>query len=69
MIKGLYEVHFQVDDLERSIKFYKKLGLSLAWKNEYVAFLWIEPEKSWLGLWQKPNGDHVFAKHIAFRVD
>jgi hypothetical protein len=27
------------------------------------------PEKSWLGLWQKPRGDHVFAKHIAFRVN
>jgi glutathione S-transferase len=69
LIKGLYEVHLQVDNLQRSIAFYEKLGLSLAWENEYVAFLWIEPEKSWLGLWQKPYGDHVFAKHIAFRVD
>lgn len=68
MIQGLYEVHFQVNDLEKSIRFYKKLGLSLAWKNDHVAFLWIEREKSWLGLWQKPLGDHVFAKHIAFRI-
>lgn len=42
MIQGLYEVHFQVNDLEKSIRFYKKLGLSLAWKNDHVAFLWIE---------------------------
>lgn len=69
MIQGLYEVHLSVNDLEKSIEFYKKLGLSLAWLNNDVAFLWIEPDNSWLGLWQKPRGDHVFAKHIAFRID
>lgn len=65
MIKGLYEVHFQVASLDRSIVFYEKLGLTLAWKTEGIAFMWIEPEKSWLGLWEKPRGNHVFAKHIA----
>ncbi|PRX38836.1 glutathione S-transferase [Planifilum fimeticola] len=69
MIKGLYEVHFQVEQLDRSIAFYEKLGLTLAWKTEGIAFMWIEPEKSWLGLWEKPRGNHVFAKHLAFRVD
>lgn len=68
MIQGLYEVHFQVEDLDRSVEFYQKLGLTPAWRNDSVAFLWIEPEKSWLGLWQKPGGNHVFAKHIAFRI-
>ncbi|MGI6127681.1 MAG: VOC family protein [Planifilum sp.] len=46
MIKGLYEVHFQVASLDRSIAFYEKLGLTLAWKTEGIAFMWIEPEKS-----------------------
>lgn len=46
MIKGLYEVHFQVASLDRSIVFYEKLGLTLAWKTEGIAFMWIEPEKS-----------------------
>jgi catechol 2,3-dioxygenase-like lactoylglutathione lyase family enzyme len=46
LIKGLYEVHFQVENLERSIAFYEKLGFSLAWKNEHVAFLWIDQKKA-----------------------
>lgn len=38
MIKGLYEGHLPVIDLERSIEFYGKLGLKLYKKYEKVAF-------------------------------
>ena len=71
MIKGLYEAHLPVKNLEVSIEFYQKLGLKLAWRNEDSAFFWIEEGKSWLGLWegeayQTPY--HPSLRHIAFRV-
>ncbi len=52
MIAGLYEAHLPVKELERSIVFYEKLGLACAFRNERVAFFWIEHGKSWLGLWK-----------------
>lgn len=73
MIKGLYEAHLPVSDLERSIKFYESLGLEFDHRIEArVAFLWIEKDKSWLGLWQtdKVNLDyHPSIRHIAFHVE
>lgn len=71
MIKGLYEAHLPVRNLEVSIEFYKKLGLNFAWRDDDTAFFWIEEGKSWLGLWQ---GDeyktpyHPSLRHIAFGV-
>ncbi|MBE1556752.1 putative lactoylglutathione lyase [Filibacter limicola] len=41
MIKGLYEAHLPVSNLENSIVFYKKLGLELAFKKETLAFFWV----------------------------
>ncbi|WP_226577354.1 VOC family protein [Halobacillus litoralis] len=71
MIEGLYEAHVPVKDLNRSIEFYKKLDLELAWKNETVAFFWIEKEKSWLGLWEGESYKtpyHPSLRHVAFRI-
>ncbi|MGV2527735.1 UNVERIFIED_CONTAM: VOC family protein, partial [Bacillus thuringiensis] len=51
MIKGIYEAHLPVSNLQQSIRFYEKLGLKLAWSDESTAFFWIEDGKSWLGLW------------------
>ncbi|OWR32331.1 extradiol dioxygenase [Saccharibacillus sp. O23] len=71
MILGLYEAHLPVSDLNRSVEFYAKLGLELAWRKGDIAFFWIEKEKSWLGLWE---GDayqtpyHPSLRHLAFRV-
>lgn len=48
MIKGLYEAHLPVKNIEVSIEFYRKLGLKFAWHDEDTAFFWIEEEKSWL---------------------
>ena len=72
MIKGLYEAHLPVSDLDRSIKFYEGLGLILDHKFEdRLAFLWIEKEKSWLGLWSTDKVEveyHPSIRHIAFEV-
>ncbi|SCB02638.1 Uncharacterized protein BWINRA5_06120 [Bacillus mycoides] len=71
MIKGLYEVHLPVSNLKKSIEFYRKLGLKLAWRDEDTAFFWIEKGKSWLGLWEGNEYEtryHPSLRHIAFRV-
>lgn len=76
MIKGLYEVHLPVRDLQRSIEFYKKLGLEIAYEYDDVAFLWIVPKKTWLGLWKteiaenrNPASFPGNGRHLAFEVD
>ncbi|KZE37229.1 glyoxalase [Bhargavaea cecembensis] len=72
MIMGLYEAHLPVRDLERSLKFYTGLGLEVAHTHgENLAFLWIEKDKSWLGLWQSDKVEldyHPSIRHIAFQV-
>lgn len=71
MIKGLYEAHLPVKNLEHSINFYNKLGLKLAWRDEDTAFFWIEEGKSWVGLWEGDEYQtkyHPSLRHIAFRV-
>lgn len=71
MIKGLYETHVQVSDLENAIEFYTKvLGLELAHKEEKrkIAFLWIGKNKeSMLGLWEQK--ENLQTRHFAFTVD
>ncbi|MGG0414301.1 VOC family protein [Peribacillus simplex] len=76
MIKGLYEVHLPVHDLQRSIEFYKNLGLQLAYEYDDIAFLWIVPNKTWLGLWKtdisrdrEPASFPGHGRHLAFEVD
>lgn len=71
MIKGLYEAHLPVRNLEISIEFYSKLGLKFAWRDEDTAFFWIEEGKSWVGLWEGREYEtqyHPSLRHIAFRV-
>jgi catechol 2,3-dioxygenase-like lactoylglutathione lyase family enzyme len=71
MIKGLYEAHLPVKNLEKSIEFYKKLGLKFAWRDHDTAFFWIEEGKSWIGLWEINEYEtpyHPSLRHIAFRV-
>ncbi|TSI07900.1 VOC family protein [Lysinibacillus sp. BW-2-10] len=72
MIKGLYEAHLPVSNLQQSINFYEKIGLKLYKKYEKVAFFWIEEGKSWIGLWEGPQAEipyHVSLRHIAFYVE
>ncbi len=72
MIKGMYEAHLPVSNLEKSIEFYQSLGLELAWRDEDTAFLWIEKKKSWIGLWEGEEHKipyHPSIRHIAFCID
>ncbi|MGG0288876.1 VOC family protein [Peribacillus butanolivorans] len=72
MIKGLYEAHLPVSNLNCSIEFYEGLGLQFDHKVEdRLAFLWIEKDKSWLGLWETDKVEveyHPSIRHIAFQV-
>lgn len=71
MIKGLYETHVQVSDLEKSIQFYTEvLGLKLAHidENRPIAFLWIGNQKeSMLGLWEQK--ENLQPRHFAFSAE
>ncbi|MFJ7666285.1 VOC family protein [Lysinibacillus sp. NPDC097195] len=72
MIKGLYEAHLPVSDLQKSVLFYQKLGLELAYKQNQLAFFWIVKGESSLGLWESKEvllDYHPSIRHIAFRID
>lgn len=72
MIKGLFETHIDVEDLERSIDFYKRvMGLTLCHfeATRRIAFFWVGPPKgAMLGLWEKPK-DQICLRHFAFRCE
>ena len=72
MIKGLYETHLNVENLDRSIEFYgKTLGLEQCYFEEQrrAAFFWIgKPKQSMLGLWETPK-HQVAISHFAFEID
>ena len=69
MIKGLYETHLFVENLERSIDFYTNtLGLEQGHyeAERRAAFLWMgKPRQTMLGLWEKPK-DQIDKRHFAF---
>jgi lactoylglutathione lyase len=71
MIKGLYETHIQVSNLEEAVTFYTEvLGLRLAHRDENrpVVFLWIgEGKESMLGLWEQK--ENLQTRHFAFTAD
>ncbi|MEM6687018.1 MAG: VOC family protein [Bacteroidota bacterium] len=72
MIKGLFETHLFVEDLERSIDFYTnvlQLEQYLYEEERRVALFWIgERGKAFLGLWEKPK-DEIDLRHFAFECD
>lgn len=72
MIKGLYETHLYVENLERSIDFYARvLGLQQCHfeAERRIAFFWIgKPKEAMLGLWEKPKAE-IDIRHFAFRCD
>jgi len=72
MIKGLYETHLYVENLERSIEFYAKvLGLKQCrfGAERRTAFFWIGKDKqAMLGLWEKPK-EEIDLRHFAFECD
>ncbi|WP_422106798.1 VOC family protein [Winogradskyella sp.] len=73
MIKGLFETHLFVEDLERSKAFYTNiLGLKqfLYEEERRAALFWIgdKPRQAFLGLWEKPK-DEIDIRHFAFECD
>lgn len=72
MIRGLYETHLFVENLEVSIDFYKNvLGLVQCHfeAERRAAFFWIgKPKDAMLGLWEKPTSE-IDRRHFAFRCD
>lgn len=71
-LKGLYETHLFVEDIERSIHFYgETLELVQCYYEEErrAAFFWIgEPKQSMLGLWEKPV-EQIDIRHFAFACE
>ena len=72
MIKGLFETHLFVENLERSINFYTnvlKLEQYLYEEDRRVALFWIgKPQQAMLGIWEKPKGE-IDLRHFAFECD
>ena len=72
MIKGIFETHINVENLERSIHFYQNvLGLEKCGYNDErrIAFCWVgKPQEYMLGLWEKPTNE-IVKMHFAFRCD
>ncbi len=72
MIKGLFETHLFVENLDRSVDFYQNvLGLTKCGYNDQrrVAFFWIgKPKQAMLGLWEKPK-DEIDVRHFAFNCE
>jgi catechol 2,3-dioxygenase-like lactoylglutathione lyase family enzyme len=72
-IRGLFEAHLTVSDLDRSIRFYRDvLGLPLAHRipARQVAFFWVpSPDQAMLGLWSIGTSPLRLRLHIAFQVE
>jgi catechol 2,3-dioxygenase-like lactoylglutathione lyase family enzyme len=70
MIKGLYETHIQVRNLERAVEFYTRvLGLKFAHRDDTrpIVFLWIGDNKQqMLGLWEVK--ENLQTRHFAFNA-
>lgn len=72
MIKGLFETHLYVENLETSMLFYSQvLGLQQCYfeAERRTAFYWIgKPRQAMLGLWEKPK-EEIQKRHFAFECD
>ena len=72
-VRGLFEAHLTVSDLQRSITFYRDtigLELGLSVPNRNCAFFWIGDAKdAMLGLWSIGTMPIGLTLHIAFNVD
>jgi lactoylglutathione lyase len=71
-VRGLFETHLTVSDLNRSVAFYGDVvGLELALElpDRGAAFLWIaEPGKAMLGLWSLGSAPIGLSLHVAFKT-
>jgi lactoylglutathione lyase len=69
-VRGLFETHLTVSDVERSIAFYRDvvgLPVALELPERGAAFHWIgEPGQAMLGLWSAGSAPIGMQLHIAF---
>jgi lactoylglutathione lyase len=72
VIRGLFETHLTVSNLERSVEFYRDvlhLPLAHVVADRRVAFFWIgAPGKAMLGLWETGSAPQKMSLHLAFEV-
>src|SRR6266540_5854948 len=71
-VRGLFETHLTVRDVERSVAFYRDvvgLPLALDLPERNAAFLWIgERGRAMLGLWGIGSSVVSVNLHVAFQV-
>src|SRR4051812_44168789 len=71
-VRGLFEAHLTVSDMERSIAFYRDVvGLEVAFEvpERGAAFLWVGgPGEAMLGLWSLGSAPLALSLHVAFTV-
>lgn len=71
-IKGLFETHLTVANLDRSIEFYRDVvGLELAHTvpERHAAFFWVGAQgQTMLGLWSIHSSPLCMRLHVAFDV-
>jgi lactoylglutathione lyase len=71
-VRGLYETHLTVSELDRSVAFYRDVvGLPVALEvpERAAAFLWVpDSRRSMLGLWSLGSAPLGMALHVAFDV-
>lgn len=72
MIRGVFETHLEVADLDRAVAFYTgPLGLPLAMRDDArrIAFLWAGGTmRTMLGLWECRERP-IATRHTAFEVE
>jgi lactoylglutathione lyase len=72
-VRGLFEAHLTVGDLERSVAFYRDIvGLppALELPERGAAFFWCGPPgKTMLGLWSMGSMPMGLSLHVAFDVE
>jgi lactoylglutathione lyase len=71
-VRGLFETHLTVSDLERSVGFYRdvlRLPVALEVPDRNAAFFWVgAPGRSMLGLWSLGSAPLGLVLHVAFDV-
>ena len=71
-VRGLFETHLTVRDVERSVAFYRDvvgLPLALELPERNAAFMWVgDRGRSMLGLWGIGSSVNSLTLHIAFEV-
>lgn len=72
-IRGLFETHLTVSDLNRAVTFYRdvlQLPLAAVIPERQVAFFWIGGRgQAMLGLWETGTGPQRMSLHMAFATD